>query len=90
MAAVSGRVEAVEPLLDAAERASAGAAAGAVRAYCWAGPRSLLVNVPALIALLAAILAQLRGDADGTVAFASQALAAKPRGRVDAATPTIQ
>ena len=37
MAAASGRVEAVEPLLDAAERASAGRGRGAVRAYCWPG-----------------------------------------------------
>ena len=51
MAVLSGRVEAVEPLLDAAERASAGRSRGAVRAYCGPGP-SLLVNVPALIALL--------------------------------------
>ena len=36
---------------------------------------SLLVNVPAAIALGRASLAQLRGDADGTAAFASQALA---------------
>ena len=37
--------------------------------------RSLLANVPAAIALAAAILAQLHGDAEGTAAFASQALA---------------
>jgi LuxR family maltose regulon positive regulatory protein len=62
------------PPLDAAERAftdatdepfepSAGKAA------------SLLVNVPAGIALGRASLAHLRGDADGTTAFASQVLA---------------
>ena len=33
------------------------------------------MNVPAAIALCGASLAELRGDADGTVAFASQALA---------------
>ena len=40
-----------------------------------AGPRSLLVNVPALIALQRSYLAQLRGDAEATVAFASRAMA---------------
>jgi LuxR family maltose regulon positive regulatory protein len=74
MALVGGQVEAAGPPLDAAERAftdatdepfepSAGKAA------------SLLVNVPAGIALGRASLAQLRGDADGTAAFASQTLA---------------
>ena len=40
-----------------------------------AGPASLLVNVPAPITLHRGYLAQLRGDAEGTAAFASQALA---------------
>ena len=40
-----------------------------------AGRRSLLVNVPALIALQRSYLAQLRGDAEATAAFASRALA---------------
>ena len=74
MAVLSGRLEAVEPLLDAAERASAGAAAEPFEPTAGRA-RSLLVNPPALIALLRSILAQLRGDADATVAFASQALA---------------
>ena len=74
MAVLSGRLEAVEPLLDAAERASAGGAAEPVEPTAGRA-RSLLVNAPALIALLRSILAQLRGDADATVAFASQALA---------------
>ena len=74
MAVLSGRLEAVEPLLDAAERASAGAAAEPFEPTAGRA-RSLLVNAPALIALLRSILAQLRGDADATVAFASQALA---------------
>ena len=73
--AIDGRrVEAVEPLLNAAERASAVAdeepfepTVGRVR--------SQLVNVPALIALCRSHLAQLRGDAEATAAFASQALA---------------
>ena len=74
MAALSGRLEAVEPLLDAAERVSAGAAGEPFEPTAGRA-RSLLVNVPALIALLRSLLAQLRGDADATVAFASQALA---------------
>ena len=74
MAALSGRLEAVEPLLDAAERGSAGAAGEPFEPTAGRG-RSLLVNVPALIALLRSLLAQLRGDADATAAFASQALA---------------
>jgi LuxR family maltose regulon positive regulatory protein len=74
LADASGRAEAVEGLLDAAERASvdtpdepfepsAGKAA------------SLLVNVPATIAVFRAYLAELRGDAEGTAASASRALA---------------
>ena len=74
MATLSGRLEAVEPLLDAAERGSAGAAGEPFEPTAGRA-RSLLVNVPALIALLRSLLAQLRGDADATVAFASQALA---------------
>ena len=74
LALAGGDAEGAGPPLDAAERAftdatdepfepSAGKAA------------SLLVNVPAGIALGRASLAHLRGDADGTAAFASQALA---------------
>jgi len=74
MAVLSGPLEAVEPLLDAAERASAGEAAEPFEPTAGRA-RSLLVNAPALIALLRSILAQLRGDADATVAFAAQALA---------------
>jgi LuxR family maltose regulon positive regulatory protein len=73
LALASSDAEGAGPPLDAAERAftdatdepfepSAGKAA------------SLLVNVPAAIALGRASLAQLRGDADGTAAFASQTL----------------
>ncbi len=39
----------------------------------------MLVNVPAQIALDRSYLAQLRGDAEGTAAFASQALAEPAR-----------
>ena len=83
LAATSGRLEAVEPLLDAAERASAGAADEPFEPTVGRAG-SLLVNVPALIALLRSYLAQLRGDAEGTAAFASRALAESGEGRVDA------
>jgi LuxR family transcriptional regulator, maltose regulon positive regulatory protein len=74
LALAGGDSEGAGPPLDAAERAftdatdepfepSAGKAA------------SLLVNVPAGIALGRASLAHLRGDAEGTAAFASQVLA---------------
>jgi LuxR family transcriptional regulator, maltose regulon positive regulatory protein len=74
LALLSGRVEAAGGLLDAAERALADAAdepyePSAGRAV------SLLANVPAVIALDRAILAELRGDAEGTAAFASRCLA---------------
>ena len=74
LAGTSGRVEEMEPLLDAAEHAPAGATEEPFeptvgRAMSW------LVNVPAHIALDRAYLAQLRGDAEGTAAFSSRALA---------------
>ena len=74
MAATSGHLEVVEPLLNAAECAPSG----------WAGEpfepvggvaASLLVNVPALTTLHRSYLAQLHGDAEATAAFASRALA---------------
>ena len=74
LAAWSGRPEAVEPLLDAAERASAGTGEEPFEPTVGRAD-SMLVNVPALIALHRASLAQLRGDAEGTAAFAEQALA---------------
>ena len=74
LAAAAGRVEAVEPLLDAAERAAAGAAEEPFKPTAGSAA-SLLVNVPALIALHRSNLAQHRGDAEATAAFASQALA---------------
>ena len=52
---------------------------GAVRADCRPG-RSLLVNVPALIALLRSLLAQLRGDAEATVAVRVAGPGREPRG----------
>ena len=51
MAAVSGQAEAAEPLLDAAERAPAGAAEEPFEPTGRPGGQ-LLVNIPALIALL--------------------------------------
>jgi LuxR family maltose regulon positive regulatory protein len=77
LAATSGRAEAVAPPLDAAERALAGAAAAVDEPFEPSAGRaaSMLVNVPALIALLRSYLAQFRGDAEGTAALASQALA---------------
>jgi LuxR family transcriptional regulator, maltose regulon positive regulatory protein len=77
LAATLGRAEAMEPPLDAAERALAGAAPEAGEPFEPAGGRaaSMLVNIPAQIALHRGFLAQLRGDAEGTAAFASQALA---------------
>ena len=77
LAATGGRVEAVEPPVDAAERALAGPARAVDEPFEPSAGRaaSMLVNVPALIALHRSYLAQFRGDAEGTAAFASQALA---------------
>jgi len=82
MAATSGHLEEVEPLLDAVECAppdwadepfepTAGVAA------------SFLINVPATTTLHRSYLAQLHGDAEATAAFATQALAeSKPEERI--------
>ena len=77
LAATLGRAEAMEPPLDAAERALAGAAPAVDEPFepSVGKAASMLVNIPALIALHRSFLAQLRGDAEGTAAFASQALA---------------
>jgi LuxR family transcriptional regulator, maltose regulon positive regulatory protein len=74
MALVGGQVEAAGPALDAAERAFTDATDEPFEPSA-SKAASLLVNVPAGIALGRASLAQLRGDADGTAAFASQTLA---------------
>jgi len=74
LASYSGQLEAVEPLLDAAERASPGGADAPFEPTVGRA-RSLLVNVPALIALQRSYLGQLRGDPEATMAFASRALA---------------
>ena len=85
MAATSGHIEVVEPLLDAVECAppdwadepfepTAGVAA------------SHLINVPALTTLHRGYLAQLRGDAEATAVFAAQMLAEiKPGERLPSA-----
>ncbi|MDF2739551.1 MAG: ATP-dependent transcriptional regulator [Actinomycetia bacterium] len=77
LALVSGRVEAVEGPLDAAERALAGHAGAADEPYQPSVGRaaSLVANVPAAIAVGRAFLAELRGDADREITFARQALA---------------
>ena len=79
LADASGRVEAVEGLLDDADRAPAGAADEPFEPSAGRAA-SMLVNVPATIALHRCYLAQLRGDAEGTVAFASRALAESGEG----------
>ena len=79
LAEASGRAEAVEGLLDDADRAPA--SAGDEPFEPSAGrAASMLVNVPATIALHRCYLAQLRGEAEGTVAFASRALAESGEG----------
>ena len=61
----------MEPLLDAAERAAAGAAEEPFEPTVGRAA-SLLVNVPALNALCRGYLAQLRGDAEATAVFAAR------------------
>jgi LuxR family transcriptional regulator, maltose regulon positive regulatory protein len=75
MALVGGNVEVVGRWLDAAERAFADGADEAFDASVGTGA-SQLANVPAAIALARAFVAHLRGDAEATAAFASQARAA--------------
>ena len=77
LAATLGRAEAMEPALAAAERALAGAGAAADEPFESSAGRaaSMLVNVRALIAVHRSFLAQLRGDAGETAAFALLALA---------------
>ena len=82
MAATSGRLEVVEPLLDAVECAPPGwadepfePASGVAASY--------LINVPALTTLHRGYLAQFHGDAEATAAFSTQALAeSKPEERL--------
>jgi len=73
-AVVSGQVEAIEPLLDDAERAFA--ATGSQPPEPPVGPAGgVLANVPAGIAFLRAELARLRGDAAHAVDWDRQARA---------------
>ncbi len=90
LALLSGRVEAAEVALDAAERALTGAPGVADEPFEPSAGKaaSLLANVPAAIALGRANLAMLRGDAEATAAFASRALAGLGEGEwmLDSAT----
>jgi LuxR family maltose regulon positive regulatory protein len=79
LAAASGRLDAVKPLLDAAEHAAAGAAEEPFEPTIGRAA-SLLVSVPALKALCQAYLAQYRGDAEATAVLASRALAESGEG----------
>jgi LuxR family transcriptional regulator, maltose regulon positive regulatory protein len=79
LASHSGRMETVEPLLDAAEQAYAGAAEEPFEPTVGRAG-SMLVNVPALIAIRRGFLAQLRGDARETATLASRALAESEEG----------
>ena len=79
LALAGGDIEEAGPLLDAAERAGTEAAEEPFEPSAGQAA-SLLVNVPAAIALGRASLAHLRGDADGTAAFASQCLAKTSEG----------
>ena len=74
MAATSGRLHVVEPLLDAVECAPPGWADEPFEPTAGVAA-SFLVNVPALTTLLRGYLAQFRGDAEATAAFTAQALA---------------
>ena len=73
LALASGRVEAVDALLDAAERAFTAAPDEPFESTVGRG--SWLLNVPATVTTQRAYLAALRGDAEGTASFASRALA---------------
>jgi LuxR family maltose regulon positive regulatory protein len=70
----SGRAEEVSGLLDGAEQAHADASDEPFEPSA-GHAASLLVNIPATIAVFRAYLAELRGDAEGAASFASQALA---------------
>ena len=73
-AATGGRLEEAEQLIDAAELASAGTAGEPLEPTIGKAG-SLLVNVPALIALARGYLAQLRGDGPGSAEFARRGMA---------------
>jgi LuxR family transcriptional regulator, maltose regulon positive regulatory protein len=74
-AVVGGRLEAVEPLLAAAERAFAASGEEPHQPSVGiSGLGRVLANVPAAIAFLRAEVARFRGDPEGAVAFDQQAL----------------
>ena len=73
-AATSGHLEEAEQLIDAAELASAGTDADPLEPTIGKAG-SLLVNVPALIAIARGYLAQLRLDGPGTAEFAARGMA---------------
>jgi LuxR family maltose regulon positive regulatory protein len=77
LASTLGRAEEMDGPVAAAERALAGSAPAAEEPFepSVGKAASMLVNIPAAIALHRSFLAQLRGDAEGTGAFASRALA---------------
>ncbi len=86
MAATSGQLKVVEPLLDAVECATPSWADEPFEPLGGAAA-SFLVNVPALTTLHRGYLAQFHGDAGATAAFAAQALAEiKPGERLLSAT----
>jgi LuxR family transcriptional regulator, maltose regulon positive regulatory protein len=86
MAATSGHIEGVEPLLDAVESAPTDGADEPFEPTAGVAA-SHLINVPALTTLIHSYLAQLHGDAEATAVFAAQALAeAKPEERMLSAT----
>ena len=86
MAADSGHLHVVEPLLDAVECAPPGWADEPFEPTAGVAA-SFLINVPALTTLHRGYLAQFRGDAGATAAFAAQALAeSKPEERLLSAT----
>ena len=74
MAAMRGDVETMEPLIAAAEEAAVGATDEPFTPTAGRAG-SLLVNVPAVIALNRSYAAQLRGDAEGTAVHTASALA---------------
>jgi ATP/maltotriose-dependent transcriptional regulator MalT len=86
MAATSGHLQVVEPLLDAVECVPPGWADEPFEPTAGVAA-SFLINVPALTTLLRGYLAQFRGDAEATAAFAAQALAeSTPEERLLSAT----
>ncbi len=74
MAAMRGDVDTMEPLIDAAERASGNVIDEPFEPSAGRAG-SLLVNVAAVIALQRSYVAQLRGDPEGTAEYTARAMA---------------